>query len=36
MNSPLKKSIKKELEILTILKGHKHVLELYEIFETKD
>eukprot|EP00828_Plagiopyla_frontata_P005184 TRINITY_DN12040_c0_g2_i2.p1 TRINITY_DN12040_c0_g2~~TRINITY_DN12040_c0_g2_i2.p1 ORF type:complete len:183 (-),score=30.01 TRINITY_DN12040_c0_g2_i2:219-767(-) len=36
MNPPLKKSIKKELQILNLLKGHPHVLQLYEVFETYD
>ena len=35
MASEFKRSIKKELYILRMLKGHKHVLHLYEIFETE-
>ena len=36
MTDTFKQSIKKELYILRMLKGHKHILHLYEIFETED
>ena len=31
-----KKAVKKEIEIMKLLKGHKRVLELYEIHETRN
>lgn len=29
-------SIKKELEVLYLIKGHKNILQIYEIFEEVD